>query len=136
MWLSMSMTGPGMGLCTSIEFGSGRGFMLSVMGVWGQTSECFRRLVLSKAGVRGPSARPFDSAQDERPHPSGFRFGGREMTLDGFEVNLDERGAGDAGIQLVQGIPFGADGMKDSALFRGVGDGGWRRRGGRRRRSL
>ena len=46
------------------------------------------------------------------------------MTLDGFEVNLDERGAGDAGIQLVQGILFGADGMKDSALFSGVGDRG------------
>ena len=47
-----------------------------------------------------------------------------EKLLDGFEVYLDERGAGDAGIKLVQGILFGADGMKDSALFRWVGDGG------------
>ena len=42
MWLSMSYDGSWHESGTSIEFGSGHDFMLSVMGVWGQTGRGFR----------------------------------------------------------------------------------------------
>ena len=43
--------------------------MLSVMGVWGQTGECFRRIVLSRAGVRGPPLDPSTLLRMSGPTP-------------------------------------------------------------------
>ena len=61
--------------------------------------------------VSGPT--PLDSGSEAGMTPL-------EKSLDGFEVYLDERGARDAVIELVQGALFGADGMKDPVLFGGI----------------
>ena len=62
--------------------------MLSVMGVWGQTGECFRRLVLSKAGVHGPPLDPSILLRMSGPTLLDSGSGGGmtplEKLLDGF----------------------------------------------------